>query len=81
VVAQIKAVMEDNPAMMQQSIEYLTSLAERAQLSIQEKKVLNKEQIIQFFSKVSYWVEKSFYNCAIDLLSNQLQEIIQEFIK
>jgi hypothetical protein len=80
-VAQIKAVMEDYPEMMQQSIEYLTSLTERAQLSIQEKKALNKVLIIRFFSIVSYWADKSFYSCAIDLLSNRLLEIIQEFLK
>jgi hypothetical protein len=80
--AQIKAIMEDNPTMMNESITYLKILAEQDQLPALAKSVVMKNSIAQYFSQIfMFGSTSSFYKYSTSLLNNRLLEIVQEFHK
>jgi hypothetical protein len=73
-------IMQDYPDIMKQSAEYLTALAEKANVFANKKVPFKKDSIAQYFNLFfTKGAKNSFYNCSTDLLNKRLLEIIQEF--
>jgi hypothetical protein len=80
--AQAKAIMEDYPDMMRQSIEYLTNLADQARFYVLPKNAIKKSSIELYFTQLfTKGATESFYKQSTALLNHRILEIIQEFHK
>jgi hypothetical protein len=67
---------------MRQSIEYLTKLADQAQLSVLAKNAINKSSIAMYFTQLfTKGATESFYKQSTALLNHRILDIIQEFHK
>jgi hypothetical protein len=67
---------------MKQSIEYLTNLAEQAQISARAKIAFNKVSIDQYYTRLfTKGATKTFYKQSTALFNHRILDIIQEFHK
>jgi hypothetical protein len=65
---------------MRQSIEYLTNLAEQAQISVRTKNTFNKVSIAQYYTQLfTKGATNAFYKHSTALLNQRILDIIKEF--
>jgi hypothetical protein len=71
--AQYKTMQEDYPEMIAQSIEYVSNLAERSELSKAEQRVLNQTSISKYFSTFfGGECNFAFFRYSTKLLNNRI---------